>query len=75
MKIGNIVPVMYWVGIIIIVGGGALGIVSDASYLARLHPLSGQSLTLLFGQVASPVWEGFALIAGSLIVNRLYDKS
>ncbi len=74
MKIGQIVRVMYWVGIAIIVVGGILGLVSDISELAA-NPFAGQSLALLFGQIASPIWEGLALIAGSVIIKRLYGNS
>lgn len=74
IKIGKIVPIIYWVGMVIIVVGGIMGVLSDISELAS-NPFSAQSLTLLFGQIASPIWEGLALIAGRVIIKRLYGNS
>lgn len=75
MKIAKVlVPVLFWVGLAIIVVGVIMGLISDASYLGS-NPFSLQSLALIFGQVASPIWEGFALIAGSVIIGRLYGAS
>lgn len=75
MKIAKLlVPVLLWVGIAVIVVGVIMGLVSDASYLGS-NPFSPQSLALMFGQVASPIWEGLALIAGSVIIGRLYGAS
>lgn len=75
MKIAKaLVPVLFWVGLAIIVVGVIVGLMSDASYLGS-NPFSSQSLALMFGQVASPIWEGLALIAGSVIIGRLHGAS
>jgi hypothetical protein len=72
MKIAKVlVPVLFWVGLAIIVVGVIMGLIADAAYLSS-NPFSSQSLALMFGQVASPIWEGLALIAGRVIIGWLY---
>lgn len=75
MKIATVlVPVLFWAGLAILVVGVIMGIISDGSYLGS-NPFSLQSLALIFGQVVSPIWEGLALIAGGVIIGRLYGAS
>ncbi|PSR23673.1 MAG: hypothetical protein C7B45_02615 [Sulfobacillus acidophilus] len=75
MKIPKIlVHILFWAGLVISVAGAIMGLISDASYLGA-NPFSLQSLALLFGQIASPVWEGLALITGAVIIGRLYGAS
>ncbi len=75
MKIAKVlVPALFWIGLAISVVGVIVGLISDASYLGS-NAFSPQSLTLMFGQVASPIWEGLALVAGSVIIGRLYGAS
>lgn len=75
MKIAKfVVPVLIWAGLAIIVVGVSMGLISDASYLGS-NPFSPQSLVLMFGQVSSPIWEGLALVAGGVIIGRLYGAS
>lgn len=75
MKIAKVlVPVLFWVGLAIILFGVVGGVIADASYLGS-NPFSAESLPLMFGRVASPIWEGLALIAGGVIIGRLYGAS
>ncbi|NMP21086.1 hypothetical protein [Sulfobacillus harzensis] len=69
----QIVPVMSWVGIAIMVVGGTMGVLSDVDELAS-NPFSDQSLALLIGEVAPPIWEGLAAIAGSIIIKPLHSN-
>jgi hypothetical protein len=80
MKVAKIAaPIMFWVGIAILVVGLAAGISADIGVWSQsTTPLSGPflgSFALLFGQVASPIWEGLALVGGSLIIRRMYESS
>lgn len=69
-----LVPILFWAGIAILVVGVVIGIVWDIDEL-QVNPYTVQSLALLFGQVSTPIWEGLALIAGSVIVDRLSRDS
>lgn len=68
------VPILLWAGIAILVVGVVIGIVWDIDEL-QVNQYTVQSLALLFGQVATPIWEGLVLIAGSVIVDRLSRDS
>lgn len=76
MKIRKVmVPILFWVGVAILVMGVVIGAISDVAYLSHNTIFSFESLALMFGQVASPIWEGLALIAGSIIIERLYGNT
>lgn len=69
MKIATaLVAVLFWVGLAVVVVGVIMGLISNVSYLGFTS--SPQNLALMVGQVASPIWEGLALIAGSVSIGR-----
>ncbi|MCY0878798.1 MAG: hypothetical protein OWU84_07655 [Firmicutes bacterium] len=74
MSMKRMAGLLYWVGFAILVVGVISGGVADVSQLVST-PFSGQSVALLFGQIASPLWEGLLLMAVALVLRRLSGES